>query len=476
MKPLILPLKTPFGFYFYETQKNDILSINKELYEYLVKLLKDNEDDINLFKKCKKQIGELQELGYLSPSKISCIEHPQTKIIENLLERKLNMVTLQLTQMCNLRCDYCIYSEKSSYNRSHSNHRMSFETAKRVIDFYYEHSIDSERIAIAFYGGEPTLEFELIKRIVDYANKVFAGKKILYRMTTNATLLTDELIDFFFNSQNDFLVLISLDGSKSIQDKNRKFSSGKGSYDIIMDNLKRLVEKNPFYAKKIHINSVINPKNEYSEMISLLDEPLLKEIPFQFNLVENDGMPVEYEIDYLKKFNYDMFLGYMTFFRDKKKMFPNKLIEYNFSYIKDNIDKFNSIDLGNVSAPGGPCEPGRMRLFVDYKGDFFPCERVSESSECMHIGSIDSGFDIKKIKSMLNIGEITEEKCKNCWAFYLCNICIKRADYNGVVSVEKKLKACSLAKRAALDKILLRPLNIAILNNHIALCNLGFCA
>ena len=363
------------------------------------------------------------------------------------------MVTLQLTQMCNLRCEYCIYSENSSYNRNHGNNKMEFETAKRIIDFYYDHSIDSERIAIAFYGGELTLEFNLIKKIVDYANEVFVGKKILYRMTTNATLLTDELIEFFFNSGNDFLILISLDGSKVIQDKNRRFPNGGGSYDIVMENIRKLAEKNPLYLSKIHINTVINPKDDYDAIIKVLEEPLLKEVPFQFNLVENEGMPVEYEADYLGKFNYDMFLGYMTYFRNKDKIYPNKMIEYNFSYINDNIDKFNRIELETISAPGGPCEPGRMRLFVDYKGDFFPCERVSESSECMNIGCLDNGFDLEKIKSMLNIGRITEDICRDCWAFYLCNICVKRADQEGKVLKSKKLKACPFAKRVAFDKI-----------------------
>lgn len=74
---------------------------------------------------------------------------------------------------------------------------MSFDTAKRIVDFYYTHTIDSEKIAIAFYGGEPTLEFDLIKKIVTYANSLFKGKEILYRMTTNATLFADEMIEFF---------------------------------------------------------------------------------------------------------------------------------------------------------------------------------------------------------------------------------------------------------------------------------------
>ena len=321
MKPLVLPIKTPFGYYFYETQKNEIVSTNQELYEFLYRKVVKNEKNIDVSNTCKKEIEELQELGYLLPSQIRYIEHPQTKNIEKMLERKLNMVTLQLTQMCNLRCTYCIYSENSSYNRNHANKRMSFETAKKVIDFYYTHAIDSERIAIAFYGGEPTLEFELIKKIVEYANVLFDGKKILYRITTNATLLTDELIEFFFNSGNDFLVLISLDGPKNIQNQNRKFSNGNGTYDIIMHNLQRLYEKNPLYMKKIHFNTVIDPKNDYYEIIKILDNPLLKNVAFQFNLVERDSMPVAYETDYLSKFNYDMFFIVAQLSRQKSKIF-----------------------------------------------------------------------------------------------------------------------------------------------------------
>lgn len=453
MKPLGLPFKTPLGFYYYETQKNEILAIGQELYEYLYDLIVLSKESFDISDSCKQEISELKECGYLQPSHIVQIEHPQTRTIENMLDRKLTMLTLQLTQMCNLRCDYCIYSENSSYNRYHSDHKMSFETAKKLIDFYHAHSIDSEKIAIAFYGGEPLLEFELIKRIVGYANEVFEGKPILYRMTTNATLFTDEAIEFFFDSGNDFFILISLDGPKSIQDKNRKFPNGKGSYDMILKNIQKIYNKNPENLKKLHFNTVIDPQNDYSEIVKILEHPLLKDVNFQFNIIEHNGESVEFETDYLTKYNYDMFLGYLTYFRGEELKYPNKMIEYNLDYIQDNVKKIRSNNLGAISAPGGPCEPGRMRLFSNYQGDFFPCERVSEISECMNIGSVDKGFDIQKIKEILNIAAGTKEQCKNCWAFQLCNICVKRADEDGVISAEKKLKACTVSKEVAFDKI-----------------------
>lgn len=453
MKPLGIPLKTPLGFYYYETQKNEILTIGEELYDYLFDTIICSKDSMDISDHCKQEISELKECGYLQPSHIVRIEHPQTRTIENMLDRKLTMLTLQLTQMCNLRCEYCIYSENSSYNRCHSNHKMSFETAKKLIDFYHTHSIDSEKISIAFYGGEPLLEFNLIKKIVEYANEVFEGKPILYRMTTNATLFTDDAIEFFFDSGNEFSILISLDGPKSIQDKNRKFPNGKGSYDMILKNIQKIYDKNPDNLSKLHFNTVIDPKNDYLEIVQILEHPLLKNMNFQFNLLEHNSESVEYETDYLTKFNYDMFLGYLAFFRDDKKGFPNQMIEKDIAYIQDGIRKFRTGNLGAVSAPGGPCEPGRMRLFSNYKGDFFPCERVSELSGCMNIGSVDKGFDIKKIKDILNVASVTKDACKNCWAFQLCNICVKRADEDGVISAERKLKACALAKEVAKDKI-----------------------
>ncbi|MFR1926650.1 MAG: radical SAM protein [Clostridium paraputrificum] len=455
MRPMILPFSTPFGKYFYEAQRNEIVKINTNLYDFL-QLQSNFPNDDELLPENQQTLDEynqLVEYGYLSESHINTIEHQQVNTIEQMLDRKLNMITLQLTQRCNLRCSYCIYSENSSYNRKHSNISMDFDTAKRAIDFYKRHTIDSDKIAIAFYGGEPLLELNLIKKITQYANKVFKGKKILFRMTTNATLFNDEAIDFFFNSENDFLVLISLDGPSSIQNINRKFPSGKGSFEIVMNNIRNISLKVKNFQNKIHVNTVIDPKNDYHEIAQILNDPLLKDVSFQFNLVEHDGIPVDYEENYLTEFGYDMFLGYISYFRDNGKNFPNKMIEYNFSYIDDTVSKFRTNVLGENAAPGGPCEPGRMRLFVDCFGNFFPCERVSETSSCMKIGSLDEGFYIDNIKNMLNIAQLTKEECKNCWAFSLCTVCVKKADDSEKFSKEIKLKACKAAKRNALDKI-----------------------
>ncbi len=92
---------------------------------------------------------------------------------------------------------------------------------------------------------------------------------------------------------------------------------------------------------------------------------------------------------------------------------------------------------------GGPCVPGVQRLFVNVYGDLFPCERVSESSQVMKIGSLDEGFNIENIRRILNIGKITEEKCKNCWAFRFCQLCAASADVITGFSAKKKMSHCN---------------------------------
>lgn len=112
---------------------------------------------------------------------------------------------------------------------------MSFELVKRGIDFLYNHSMNCEVVNVAFYGGEPLLEFELIKKSIEYAKEIFRTKKIIFSLTTNAVLLTDAMMRFF--RENDVLLTVSLDGPQNIHDKSRIFANGKGSFEIVYRNL-----------------------------------------------------------------------------------------------------------------------------------------------------------------------------------------------------------------------------------------------
>lgn len=270
IKPFIRLFKTPLGHYFYEINRNEIIAVNKNLFAY-IKAAMDNEVH-NIDQTSTQVINEynmLQDSGYLSDKKVQYINHSCVGMLQNFLDRKIDSMTLQVTQNCNLRCGYCIYAEDRNHGqRTHSNKKMSFDLAKRAIEFYYDHSIDSEMPNISFYGGEPLLEFSLVKNCVEYANRLFEGRRIGYSMTTNATLLTEKVLDFLIKEK--FNLMISLDGPKGIHDLERKFAlSGNGSYDVIMKNIENMWQDNPEFAETVSISMVVNPENDYWEIDSL---------------------------------------------------------------------------------------------------------------------------------------------------------------------------------------------------------------
>ncbi len=453
-KPLIKHFKTPLGYYFYETNRNEIVAVNEQLYKYIDAIMKDNEIEIQQTEhEVVHQYSDLAECGYFSTHRVKEIKHPETDNLELFLERKIDSITLQVTQNCNLRCSYCVYSENDfTSQRTHSQKSMSFETAKKAVDFFFMHSIDTKNPNISFYGGEPFLNLELIKQVVDYAKGVFEGRKLTFTTTTNGTLLTDELIDYL--AENEFNLTISLDGPKEIQNQNRVFATNKqGSYDTVIKNIRNLWERQPDFAQMASINMAINPENGFEEINSLFKDKYIRKMRCSHSIVEKDDEIVHYSHEYLNGSLYNQFLGFLMIAKQLGKDAVKRTTIDEIKNMKNDIQKIRYGVLGDVTAPGGPCVPGKMRLFVDYKGDFFPCERVSEASACMHLGSLDNGFDIDNIKSLLNIGKLTEDECRDCWAFLQCNICAKKADMNGALSLEKKRKSCQESKTAAFSKI-----------------------
>lgn len=180
--------RTLNSYYLYDVNLNSIIKINEITYNKLKNKQEILGEDL--------QISKLKQRGFLQPIDRNInIEHPLTDKVESYLQNNVSLLILQVTQNCNLRCKYCVYSG-SYINRVHTNKRMNFNTAKQAVDFYYEHCKNVDIASISFYGGEPLLEFELVKRVVEYCEKKFSGKQLNLNMTTNATLLTTEMMDF----------------------------------------------------------------------------------------------------------------------------------------------------------------------------------------------------------------------------------------------------------------------------------------
>lgn len=195
-KPFIHLFETPLGFYFYDVNTNDIVEVNKEMYEYL------RNDYIAGEEIVQEDLKNLKARGYLKTKRVEKTEHQATELLPFYAKTKMGQLILQVTQNCNLRCEYCVYSGNYE-TRGHTNKKMDFQTAKKAIDFLAEHSKNRNEVIIGFYGGEPLLEFSLMKQCVEYAEERLKGKKIEYSITTNATLLTDDVIKYFIT--NEFL-------------------------------------------------------------------------------------------------------------------------------------------------------------------------------------------------------------------------------------------------------------------------------
>lgn len=444
--------KTPFGYYVYDGNHNEIISVYKELYEMIDAYIKNTNINLNLYdKKVIEDFKCLIESGYLLKSNVKEINHPFSNMSEILLDKKVDQITLQLTQNCNLRCSYCIYSLDSNFGqRTHSKKHMTWSTAKKAIDFYHKHSSDTKTASINFYGGEPLLEFNLIKKCVEYSKKVFEGKKISFGLTTNATLFSNEIIDFLV--KHNFIITISIDGPKEIQDKNRKFENGKGSFDIVYKNIHNLYKKYPEAFNRISISMVVDRESNYKDINKLFNYPEFKNMKLYYTPVEEDGILQEMSNEFLQDYLYDEFQGYYHYLRENDEKFPSKFVEQDFNLIKIKMMKFNRNTLNAISAPSGPCIPGKNRLFVSCDEELFPCERVNEN-DLMKIGTLDDGYNYNQINSIINISKLTAEKCKNCWAFQLCDICVKRADNNGKFSETKKNLICQSTKASALTVI-----------------------
>ncbi|TYQ14967.1 UNVERIFIED_CONTAM: uncharacterized protein Cloal_1366 [Acetivibrio alkalicellulosi] len=444
--PLIHLFETNRGQYIFDVNTNAIIKIQKNVFENL-----RNNFSLNSSYKIYEceQVKELKDRGFLSSKKVKEVVHPLSDMLEFYMSSKIKMVILQVTQQCNLRCEYCTYSG-SYINRTHQDARMNIELAKKGVEFLFDNSRDVDSVHIGFYGGEPLIEFELIKDIILYSEKISNGKRLTFGVTTNGTLLNDKIINFF-NSHN-VLTTISLDGPKEVHDKNRKFaSSGCGSFEKIKNGLENIKHNYPDFLSKVMFNAVLDPNNDFSCINDFFTSyDIVKDLYLNVSDITDDHSVARNtnNEDHETQLKYELFKLYLSKLNKLDKKSVSKLVERYYDHLRKILvdSRGFSSSMPDKGHPSGPCIPGAQRLFIDVNGNFYPCERVSEKSKIMQIGHIDKGFDYDKIRSLLNIGEITSENCKDCWAFKFCTLCAVSADGIDKLSVEKKLFNCKVVK------------------------------
>ncbi len=451
VKPFIKLFQTPGGHYVYDVNTNAIIKIRKSLYDFLMSEQKSKMDVKECFitSEDKELLEKMRNIGFFSSKKVREISHIEDHVLEYHLDNKLKMIVLQVTQNCNLRCHYCAYSG-NYLNRKHTDIRMDFDTARKGIDFLIRNSRDVNNIRVGFYGGEPLLEFGLVKKCIDYTIEATEGKTVNFNLTSNGTLFTKEIIEFFM--QHDVEITISLDGPKEIHDKNRKFVvSGCGTFDKVSKNLEFFKENYPEYFKKVMFNTVLDNKNDFNcvnEFFASYD--IIKNSFVTSNEISPIYAKVKSELceEYEIKKSYEQFKIFLNKVNRLDECYVSKLLKSDYDRLKQNMSKErkHTKELPDKSHHGGPCVPGTHRLFMDVNGNFYPCEKASEDSDIMRIGHVDRGFDIEKVRALLNIGRLTKEKCIDCWAFRFCIMCAVFADDKIRLSAEKKQSNCNAVR------------------------------
>ena len=439
--------------YIYSVFTNAIVKITEKLYEYLA----GNISDESLTEIDCSGLTYLRREGIISDKDNQfVISHSETDILEDMYRNNLKSMILQLTQNCNLRCKYCVYS--GSYtNRTHNNKRMNWDTAKRALDFLLEHSSASPKIAIGFYGGEPLLEFELIQKCVAYAETIFVGKELHFNMTTNATLLSDEMIYFF--QEHGFNITISLDGPKEVQDSNRVLADNEtGSFNTVIEKIKMIDRVAPDFYNNVSFNAVVDLQNNVSDINDFfLSYDIIKNIFVSGNFVNPNGRKDKAKFDrecYIAS-KYENFKTYLFYCTEIFSSYKPKLMNNLMDRLKKELYERTVImpkDEVNIAA-SGQCLPGLQRFFVSVDGNFFPCERVNENSCEYCIGNLEKGFDIVSAKRMLNVAHITEQECARCWNIRLCGQCVAMAEDNGEISRSMRLKKCDEMKKTSSEHI-----------------------
>ena len=398
-----------------------------------------------------------------------------TFTLEEFLTSFSSMIILGVTERCNLRCEYCCYSGHFEGHRAHANRSMSFEIAQKAV-FQHLHTRQKEDLCgVSFYGGEPLLEFDLIKKVVAFAEEEAkqVEKDLVFSITTNGTLLDDEKIHFLVDHK--FLILISLDGPKEAHDRYRVFAGEErnGSFDIVSKNIRRFIELYPEYLAR-GLSVTLAPPIRWQETEDLLKEWYPKFHLTRLSLVNTgnkdfaDGRkgcpsPSECEVD--GKMSYQ-------FFSDKDEevlakefhcfieALQNKTLEELTAEMPLHSllfgPRIKSIHKRQVTAKpqawpfSVPCLPGFARRFCDTEGRYHICERV-DSSERFTIGDVWNGLNTDKINNLL-AWYSTLVDCPNCSSKKICDHCfasVLDADQNDdTLGLATQRKCSSVCQRA----------------------------
>ncbi|NMC60729.1 MAG: radical SAM protein [Candidatus Methanofastidiosa archaeon] len=454
---LVLPSSTAMNKTVKEIMNNE--SLPKE--EVIKNLSELGEEEVKF---CYDLITKYNKINSIAPS-----PRYQDFSIEDIrisiLKHGLGQLILNVTEDCNFRCKYCVFSGLYDSMRTHSKKYMDLSVAKKAIDYYFYLLNEGKRYnpirspSIGFYGGEPLLNFELIKECVEYIEDKYHPSKIIYSLTTNGSLLDKEKADWLM--QHNFTLSVSLDGPEEEHNRRRIYKDGRGTFKDVINNIRYIMSTG--YTK---ITSL--PVYDWKSDLFRLEEFFLKEdIPriAAFSQVDNGGKYYEQfsREDYLKHVKQleqakDYYYNNCTKPREDKSIF--------FHLFGDKTGKtiFNPIPLASpfpLVPFTGTCIPGK-RIFVDVNGNLHICQVINYY---FPIGSVDDGLSLEIISKRLSDYFQHTDKCPKCEVKRGCTLCYARLATSDKLSYTSEF--CKGVEHATL-RSLADAFEIAEINPEIA--------
>ena len=385
----------------------------------------------------RETVAELRELivlGYLdTPDDYSSVEMMDTGVVKAMC--------LHAAHDCNLRCKYC-FADTGEFHM-HSRALLSVDTGMKALDWLVAHSGNRHHLEVDFFGGEPLMNFPVVKELVAYGRSLEAAnnKRFKFTTTTNAVSMTEEIMDFLNKEMDN--VVISIDGRRDVHDRMRPTPNGKGSYDLIIEKAKQFVKKRQqkqYYLRGTFTRynldfgqDVLHLADEGFEQLSI--EPVVTSPDREYAIREEDLPTVFAEYERLGK-----------------------------EYLKRRAEgKWFSFFHFVVDLTGGPCLKKRLTgcgagneyVAVTPEGDIYPCHQFV-GREGMQMGSVlDGSFDTTMQNRFKQNNVLSKEKCRDCWArFYCSGGCAANAHaFNGDISkpydlecqMERKRLECAMA-------------------------------
>ena len=390
----------------------------------------------------------LEEIEALMAEGLLFTEDIYEQYVTDFKSRKtvVKALCLHVAHDCNLGCRYC-FAEEGEYHGRRAI--MSYEVGKKALDFLIEHSGNRRNLEVDFFGGEPLMNWEVVKQLVAYgrSREKECNKNFRFTITTNGMLLNDEVTEFVNKEMAN--VVLSIDGRREVNDRMRPTRNGRGSsYDIIMPKFKTFAKERgekSYYIRGTFTRynldfaqDVLHFADEGFDQISV--EPVVAPPEADYSIREEDLPQILAEYDRLAE----------EFIRRKKE-------GRGFNFFHFMID----LDQGPCVAKRlSGCGSGTEYLAVTPWGDLYPCHQFVGQEEFL-LGNVDTGVTNEKVRDEFKLCNVyAKEKCRSCFArFYCSGGCAANSwNFHGSITdaydigceMQKKRIECAIMIKAAL--------------------------